>query len=93
MFAVAWSSWDSWRYGAGLEYFVTSYFKLGFNYNQVIAPYSTFIFNLSEGDTYNIDEGGAENTFNQFLFHLTFHFGVEDQPVQYDSQKMPSSTN
>lgn len=90
---VAWSSWNSWRYGAGLEYFVTSYFKLGFDYNQVVAPYSEFIFNLSEGEIYTIDEGGAANTFHQFIVHLNFHFGVEDNPIEYDSQKTNTTEN
>ena len=53
--------------------------------------YDEFIFNLSEGEIYEIEEGGAANTFHQFIVHLNFHFGVEDNPVKYDSQK-PNTT-
>ncbi|MEE2962140.1 MAG: hypothetical protein VYA34_15510 [Myxococcota bacterium] len=84
---VAWSSFGSWRFGLGLEYFVASYFKVGMDYNLATAPYSTFIFNFQDGDTYAVSDGAAGNTFHQFLFHLAFHFGVEDLPIQYETKK------
>lgn len=60
------------RFGLGLEYFVTSFFKVGFDYMLISAPYDTFIFNMSDGITGDVDD--ASNTFNQVLLTFMFHF-------------------
>jgi len=60
------------RFGLGLEYFATSFFKIGFDYMLISAPFDTFIFNMSDGITGDVDEASA--TFNQVLLTFMFHF-------------------
>jgi len=60
------------RFGLGLEYFVVSFFKVGFDYTLVSAPFDTFIFNASKDQTRDVDN--ASNTFNQVLLTFMFHF-------------------
>jgi hypothetical protein len=69
---VGWKSLSGFRFGLGAEYYLTSFFKVGLDYMLVTAPYSTFIFNLSEGQTGEVD--GPSNTFNQVLLTFMFHF-------------------
>lgn len=69
---VGWRGLGGFRFGLGLEYFVSSFFKLGFDYMLVSAPYDTFIFNASKGQTRDVE--GASNTFNQVLLTFLFHF-------------------
>ena len=69
---VGWRGLGGFRFGLGLEYFATSFFKVGLDYMLVSAPYDTFIFNASDNETQEVD--GASNTFNQVLFTFLFHF-------------------
>ena len=72
---LGWSTWRSFRFGIGLEYFVLSYFKLGMDYYYINAPYDNFIFNFQDSDNYPVDPEAAGTTFHQFLITLNFQFG------------------
>lgn len=72
---IGWSTFSSFRFGIGLEYFVLSYFKLGMDYYYINAPYDNFIFHFQKSDNYPVDPEVAGTTFHQFLVTLNFQFG------------------
>ena len=73
---VAWSTWSSWRFGLGVEYFVLPFFKVGLDYSYVVAPYLTFIYDWDDSDIFDV-EPSANTGFHQLFVVGTFQFSPQ----------------
>jgi hypothetical protein len=79
---VGWRTWNSWRFGLALEYFVITYFKVSLDYSYVMAPHDLFIYDFS--DSINFAAEPTANTgFHQFFVLGTFQFSPAQETVRY----------
>lgn len=72
---VAWRSWNSLRFGLGLEYFVKSFAKIGLSYFWVRAAHDKFIFDRDSSWTYTVSPPAVVR-FNQLHLTVSFHYGA-----------------
>jgi hypothetical protein len=79
---VAWSTWNSWRFGLAVEYFIITFFKVSLDYSYVIAPHSKFIFDWEDSITFDVSPT-AKTGFHQFYLLLSFQFAAEQEAVRY----------
>lgn len=79
---VGWSTWNSWRIGLGVEYFIISYFKVMLDYSAVIAPYKRFIYDYNDSINFDV-EPAATTVFHQFFVVAAFQFGPAQESVRY----------
>ncbi len=70
---VAWSSWNSWRFGLAGEYFVLPFLKVALDYSYVLAPYRTFIYDWDDSLFFDVDPS-AGTGFHQVFVIASFQF-------------------